>query len=411
LVVAERLDLAESACQALEVLGRIARTRDLQEAEAAFARQGVIASTHGLALWVVRATHELGGVDLLAGTGRERLLKARELAAQAGALSIAATIDLQLSASYWIEFDIPASLAAAHRCQRAARRWNHPLLLAEALVNEARVHATAGNRTAMERAIGDAAALDRFEPEVQGSAWAARGLYALLREDHAGALAAYDTAVSIGLGSPTVYVRPYSSTWALLRTVVDDRGDQARERIRPLIPVGSLLAEAQLEYGEAVALGRHGLRNDAEAAFGKARAALQTGVGLEPQRHLTERLVAERALADSWGTPVDWLAEAATFFYGTGHVNVERACRALLRKAGARLPRREHGHRHIPPSLAALGITDREADVLALVVEGLTSKEIATQLYISTRTVDKHIERLLAKTGASRRSELRKLAT
>ena len=42
--------------------------------------------------------------------------------------------------------------------------------------------------------------------------------------------------------------------------------------------------------------------------------------------------------------------------------------------------------------------------MLALVVQGLLSKEIAAQLYISTRTVDKHIERLLAKTGASRRA-------
>jgi DNA-binding CsgD family transcriptional regulator len=411
LAVAERLDLAEPACEALEVLGRIARTRNLQEAEAAFARQAEIASMHGLVLWVVRATHELGGVDLLAGAGRQRLLKARELAAQAGALMIAATVDLQLSASHWIEFDVPASITAAQRCQQAARRWNHQLMLAEALVNEARGHATAGDRPAMERAISEAAALDQFGQEVEGSAWAARGLYALLREDRAGAIAAYDTAVSIGLGLPTVYVRPYSSTWAFLRTVIDDGGDQARAKIRPLVPVGSLLAQAQLEYGEAIALGRDGLHDAAETAFSTARAALRTGVGLQAQRHLAERLVAECALVDAWGAPVDWLTEAAAFFYGTGHAHVERGCRSLLRRAGARLPRRERGHRHVPPALAALGVTDREADVLALVVEGLTSKEIATQLYISARTVDKHIERLLSKTGASRRGELRKLGT
>jgi DNA-binding CsgD family transcriptional regulator len=83
----------------------------------------------------------------------------------------------------------------------------------------------------------------------------------------------------------------------------------------------------------------------------------------------------------------------------------------LLRKAGARLARREHGHHHVPPALAAMGITDREADVLALVAEGLTSKEIAARLYLSARTVDKHVERLLAKTGVSRRAELRQFST
>jgi DNA-binding CsgD family transcriptional regulator len=58
-----------------------------------------------------------------------------------------------------------------------------------------------------------------------------------------------------------------------------------------------------------------------------------------------------------------------------------------------------------------MGITDREADVLALVAEGLTSAEIAQRLFISPRTVDKHVERLLAKTGTARRTELRRLRT
>ena len=58
-----------------------------------------------------------------------------------------------------------------------------------------------------------------------------------------------------------------------------------------------------------------------------------------------------------------------------------------------------------------MGITDREADVLALVADGLTSKEIAARLYLSARTVDKHVERLLSKTGLSRRAELRQFST
>ena len=301
LAVAERLDLAESACLALEVLGRIARTRDLREAEAAFARQLRIASTHGLALWVVRATHELGGVDLMAGTGRDRLLKARDLAAEAGALSITATVDLQLSASYWIEFDVPASLAAAQRCQRAARRWNHQLLLAEALVIEARAHATAGHRAAMERAIREAAALERFGPEVQGSAWAARGLYALLRRTVPERVAAYDTAVSIGLGSPSVYIRPYSSTWALLRTV-DGRRRRSGAEADPSARSGREPA------GGGPTRVRRGGRPRPPRTPRRRRSGLQHGASgaadrrrPEAQRHLAERLVAECALADGWG--------------------------------------------------------------------------------------------------------------
>ena len=80
-----------------------------------------------------------------------------------------------------------------------------------------------------------------------------------------------------------------------------------------------------------------------------------------------------------------------------GQERVERACRSLLRRAGVSVPRREHGHRDVPAALAALGITDREADVLALLADGLTSREIGSRLFISARTVDKHVERLLAK--------------
>jgi DNA-binding NarL/FixJ family response regulator len=47
-----------------------------------------------------------------------------------------------------------------------------------------------------------------------------------------------------------------------------------------------------------------------------------------------------------------------------------------------------------------LGFTDREAEVLSLVAEGLANKGIATRLGVSPRTVEKHIESLLRKSGA-----------
>ena len=53
--------------------------------------------------------------------------------------------------------------------------------------------------------------------------------------------------------------------------------------------------------------------------------------------------------------------------------------------------------------LAELGITAREVDVLVLVAGGATNREVAERLFISLRTVDKHVERLLQKTGATRR--------
>ena len=49
-----------------------------------------------------------------------------------------------------------------------------------------------------------------------------------------------------------------------------------------------------------------------------------------------------------------------------------------------------------------MGITGREVDVLALVATGATNREVGEHLFISVRTVDKHVERLLQKAGTSR---------
>jgi DNA-binding CsgD family transcriptional regulator len=40
------------------------------------------------------------------------------------------------------------------------------------------------------------------------------------------------------------------------------------------------------------------------------------------------------------------------------------------------------------------------------VAEGRANREIAERLFLSPRTVEKHVERLLAKTGVTRRAEL-----
>jgi DNA-binding CsgD family transcriptional regulator/tetratricopeptide (TPR) repeat protein len=51
-------------------------------------------------------------------------------------------------------------------------------------------------------------------------------------------------------------------------------------------------------------------------------------------------------------------------------------------------------------------LTRRELEVLGLVAEGLTDRSIGGRLFISHRTVERHVSNLLAKLGAARRSEL-----
>ncbi|AXG80690.1 response regulator [Streptomyces paludis] len=51
------------------------------------------------------------------------------------------------------------------------------------------------------------------------------------------------------------------------------------------------------------------------------------------------------------------------------------------------------------------GLTAREAEVLSLVAEGLSNKEIAQQLHIGAATVKTHINNLFAKTGVRDRAQ------
>jgi DNA-binding NarL/FixJ family response regulator len=46
------------------------------------------------------------------------------------------------------------------------------------------------------------------------------------------------------------------------------------------------------------------------------------------------------------------------------------------------------------------GLTHREAEILALIVQGLTNPEIAERLFLSNHTVKTHINRIFAKTGS-----------
>ena len=52
----------------------------------------------------------------------------------------------------------------------------------------------------------------------------------------------------------------------------------------------------------------------------------------------------------------------------------------------------------------------REREVLALLVEGRTNRQIASQLYISEKTVSVHVSNILAKLNVRSRTEAAALA-
>src|SRR5262245_44775572 len=86
-----------------------------------------------------------------------------------------------------------------------------------------------------------------------------------------------------------------------------------------------------------------------------------------------------------------------------------RAVRAVLR-----------GERYLDPALGATlaaptagplsQLSDRELEVLRLLALGYTNSEIASKLYVSTRTVESHRRNVSVKLRANSRSELVRLA-
>jgi DNA-binding NarL/FixJ family response regulator len=58
------------------------------------------------------------------------------------------------------------------------------------------------------------------------------------------------------------------------------------------------------------------------------------------------------------------------------------------------------------PQAAARRLTDRETDVIRLVVEGLTARQIGTRLGLSPRTVENHLQHALRKLQLTNRAAL-----
>ena len=71
----------------------------------------------------------------------------------------------------------------------------------------------------------------------------------------------------------------------------------------------------------------------------------------------------------------------------------EARARTALEELGARAPEARVG-----------GLSAREAEVLRLVARGLSNDDIARELVLSVRTVERHVANIYAKIGASGRT-------
>jgi DNA-binding CsgD family transcriptional regulator/tetratricopeptide (TPR) repeat protein len=118
---------------------------------------------------------------------------------------------------------------------------------------------------------------------------------------------------------------------------------------------------------------------------------------------------AELRLADVLVTvgELDAAARLATRVLGAaqrlGARQLEAEVESFVRRARLPVCVVDHGVPTEPCS--SLGLTPREAEVLALVAEGRTNREIGEQLFISGKTASVHVTRILAKLGVTNRGQ------
>jgi DNA-binding CsgD family transcriptional regulator len=396
-------DRPDVQCEALVISGKVARLRDPAAAAAAFSRAAQVAAEHGLTPWRVEALLGLGTVELLEAERSASLPEARELALDAGLLAQAASADVIL-ADCLLVVDGPRAVGAPglHLVEQG-RLLRLPTAQAAGEILLALNAAEAGDLQGMEARLADAAAHRDVGPEVAALAHAVRALPALFVHDLGRANVLLDTGMAPLLGHGSAAPLHQFGLWALLRTLVGDREEQAREALRGHAVAMRPANRGALHYADAVAAGRAGRLHDAVVMVTAGDADL---AGLPWLRRLLRLLTLEAAVADGWGDPVPDLRAALSEHERADEPTLARTCRDLLRRAGAPT-RRGRGDSAVPRELRAKGITSREMDVLTLVAEGRTNAAIAAQLYLSPRTVETHVANLLAKTGAANRTELR----
>lgn len=174
------------------------------------------------------------------------------------------------------------------------------------------------------------------------------------------------------------------------------RSEKAAEALEELEEVARLVATDPLRAASAFAAGTvaaaAGELERARTTFEDAtRLYHRSGAPFEAGR---ARIELARVLGDL-GRPNDTVREA-------------RAAATSLRRIGARLETERADALAVEvggkPAAKTSPLTKRECEVLRLVAEGSTNRDIADRLVLSKHTVNRHVTNILAKLGSPSRS-------
>jgi DNA-binding CsgD family transcriptional regulator len=98
----------------------------------------------------------------------------------------------------------------------------------------------------------------------------------------------------------------------------------------------------------------------------------------------------------------DAFRAAAEHGHELGALTLVELAERELRALGVRTWRRGSA----PTNIDGAGLTDREREIVLLAAEGASNPEIAEQLFLSRKTIERHISNALAKLGVRNRTEL-----
>jgi DNA-binding CsgD family transcriptional regulator len=135
------------------------------------------------------------------------------------------------------------------------------------------------------------------------------------------------------------------------------------------------------------------------------RARTEALAGHYPLEAIWSSLDLARAFSDiDRSRAAETLREAATSAAELGAGTLQELAEQRLRALGVRTWRRAPHPTGGDASLAAL--TEREREIALLVAAGASNPEIAEQLFLSRKTIERHVSNTLAKLGARNRAEL-----
>jgi DNA-binding CsgD family transcriptional regulator/tetratricopeptide (TPR) repeat protein len=395
-------------CEALETLASCARLHDLGAAAAAFARALDVAVAENLRVHRLRILNELGTVEMLRDARGERLEQARSEASRAGAVGLAVGIGANIAALMAMTARFDDAIQVATEVERVSRRLGLIPLQAAALLMRGFALAHQGRPREMEHYLEAAEETAPDDADLRAGAWGiGRGISALLAEDRTAAREAFSRARAEAPDQHARILNPYEGPELLLRALAAEAGQAEIGAASTAVVTGARWPELWFGAARAVAKGADGDANGAAAAL---NASLDAGDHYPVFSALAMRLVAEAAVRDNWGTPGELLHSADATFTRLRLGRASAACRTLLRSTGQPAPRRRAADPGLPARLVAAGVTAREAEVLDLLADRLSNREIAGRLFLSPRTVEKHVAALLAKLSCEDRGRLAHMA-